>query len=83
MPVIEGLSKEFISKQQQDQYIGRMPIIYHYETQRQEMIGITQKIEQILTDGIDPGKIGIIYKENNMVKNWRNISSWKICIMKT
>ena len=28
------------------------------------MIGITQRVEQILAEGIAPKKIGIIYKEN-------------------
>ena len=61
---IEGLSKELVSSNLKINTLTHTPIIHQYETQRQEMIGITQKIEQILGEGIEPGKIGIIYKEN-------------------
>lgn len=61
---IEGLSKELVSSNIKINALTHKPLIYNYETQRQEMIGITQKIEQILSEGIEPGKIGIIYKEN-------------------
>ena len=40
------------------------PQIREYETQRQEMIGMTQEVERILLQGIPAGKIGVIYKEN-------------------
>jgi DNA helicase-2/ATP-dependent DNA helicase PcrA len=39
-------------------------IIHIYETQRHEMIGITQQVEKILAQGANPEKICIIYKEN-------------------
>ncbi len=45
-------------------HLTHKPIIQQYETQRQEMIGITQQVEKILAEGIEPKKIGIIYKEN-------------------
>lgn len=61
---IEGLSKELLSSNQKIKHFTHKPLIHQYETQRQEMIGITQKVEQILADGIAPSKIGIIYKEN-------------------
>jgi DNA helicase-2/ATP-dependent DNA helicase PcrA len=61
---IEGLSKELVSSNQKIKHLTHKPIIYNYETQRQEMIGITQKVEEILSQGIAPNKIGIIYKEN-------------------
>lgn len=61
---IEGLSKELLSANIKINHLTHKPIIYNYETQRHEMIGITQKVEQILSEGIAPNKIGIIYKEN-------------------
>ncbi|MEO6327425.1 MAG: ATP-dependent DNA helicase [Ginsengibacter sp.] len=61
---IEGLSKELLSSNIKISHLTHKPVIYNYETQRQEMIGITQQVEKILSEGIDPKKIGIIYKEN-------------------
>jgi DNA helicase-2/ATP-dependent DNA helicase PcrA len=61
---IGGLSKELVSSNDKIKHLTHKPIIYNYETQRHEMIGITQRVEQILAEGIAPNKIGIIYKEN-------------------
>ncbi|MEO6637558.1 MAG: ATP-dependent helicase, partial [Ginsengibacter sp.] len=61
---IEGLSKELSSSNDKIKHLTHKPIIHNYETQRHEMIGITQQVEKILAQGIDPKKIGIIYKEN-------------------
>ena len=61
---IEGLSKELLSSNEKIKHLTHKPIIHQYETQRQEMIGITQQVEKILAEGIEPKKIGIIYKEN-------------------
>lgn len=61
---IEGLSKELLSSNEKIKHLTHKPIIHNYETQRQEMIGITQQVEKFLTQGIEPKKIGIIYKEN-------------------
>ena len=40
------------------------PLIKEYETQRQEMIGITKQVQDYWSKDISPGRIGIIYKEN-------------------
>ena len=61
---IEGLSKELLSANIKINQLTHRPIINEYETQRQEMIGIVQHVEKILAEGIEPKKIGIIYKEN-------------------
>ncbi len=61
---IEGLSKELSSSNEKIKHLTNKPIIHNYETQRQEMIGITKEVEKILAEGIEPKKIGIIYKEN-------------------
>jgi DNA helicase-2/ATP-dependent DNA helicase PcrA len=61
---IEGLSKELLSSNIKIKHLTHKPIIHQYETQRQEMIGITRQVEKILAEGIEPKKIGIIYKEN-------------------
>ena len=61
---IEGLSKELLSSNEKIKHLTHKPIIHQYETQRHEMIGITLEVEKIIAQGIDPKKIGIIYKEN-------------------
>ncbi len=61
---VEGLSKDLVSSNTEINTLTHKPVIHQYETQRQEMIGITQRVEQILAEGIAPDKIGIIYKEN-------------------
>jgi DNA helicase-2/ATP-dependent DNA helicase PcrA len=41
-----------------------IPIIKEYETQRQEMINITLQVQELLSQGVMPGRISIIYREN-------------------
>lgn len=61
---IEGLSKELLSSKERLKQLTHQPLIQEYETQRMEMIGITKKVQQLVAQGIQPGRIGIIYKEN-------------------
>ncbi len=58
------LSKNLLSSNEKIKHLAHQPIIHTYETKQQEMIGITQQVEKILADGIEPRKIAIIYKEN-------------------
>jgi DNA helicase-2/ATP-dependent DNA helicase PcrA len=61
---IEGLSKQLISSNQRISHLTHHPQIYEYETQRQEMVGITVQVEKLILNGIPPGRIAVIYKEN-------------------
>jgi len=61
---IEGLSKELLSSNIRLSQLLHLPTIRQYESQRHEMIGITREVQQLLEQGIAPGRIGIIYKEN-------------------
>lgn len=61
---IEGLSKELVSSNTNLNQLTHPPVIRRYETQRHEMIGIVQEAKQLIDNGISPGRIGIIYKEN-------------------
>jgi DNA helicase-2/ATP-dependent DNA helicase PcrA len=61
---IEGLSKELISSHDKIKLLTHQPFLREYETQRQEMIGIVKHVQQLWAQGIPPGSIGIIYKEN-------------------
>ncbi|CAN5504123.1 ATP-dependent DNA helicase [soil metagenome] len=61
---IDGLSKELLSSDQRLNHLTNPPLIKEYETPRHEMIYITLQVEKLLQQGIQPGRIGIIYKEN-------------------
>jgi len=61
---IPGLSKELLSSKDSLKELTHQPLIMEYETQRLEMIGIVKKVHQLVAQGIQPGRIGIIYKEN-------------------
>ena len=61
---IEGLSKDLLSSNTKINQLTNIPVILEFETQRQEMIGVVKKTQELLEAGVAPGKIGIIYKEN-------------------
>ena len=61
---LPGLSKELRSSHHITSTFTHLPAIKEYETQRQEMIDITLQVEKLLGQGIAPGRIAIIYKEN-------------------
>ncbi|MDB5280583.1 MAG: helicase UvrD [Ferruginibacter sp.] len=61
---IEGLSKELISSREGLKSLLHLPVITEYNSVRDELAGITNQVEALLQEGIDPGKIAVIYKEN-------------------
>ncbi|RYY60055.1 MAG: ATP-dependent helicase, partial [Chitinophagaceae bacterium] len=61
---IEGLSKDLLSSNSKLADLKHLPIMRQYETQRHEMIGVTREVQGLLEQGIAPGRIGVIYKEN-------------------
>ncbi|MBN9298518.1 MAG: ATP-dependent helicase [Filimonas sp.] len=61
---IEGLSKTLTSSNNALKQLTHTPLVKEYQTQREEMIGITQQVQTLLEQGVLPGRIGIIYKEN-------------------
>jgi DNA helicase-2/ATP-dependent DNA helicase PcrA len=61
---IDGLSKDLVSAKYFGTAILPHPVLQEYETQRQEMIGITRQVQALLQQNIEPGRIAIIYKEN-------------------
>lgn len=58
------LNKDLLSSNDKIKQLSHQPIIREYETQREEMIGIVKQVQQLLAEGVAPGRIGIIYKEN-------------------
>lgn len=61
---LDGLSKQLLSSKEKIKQLTHQPVIKEYESQRQEMIGIVKHIQQLAAQGVLPGRIGIIYKEN-------------------
>src|SRR3954452_4504681 len=61
---IPGLIKELFSSNSNISHLTHLPFIKEYETQRQEMIDITLQVQKLLQQGIKPGRIGVIYREN-------------------
>ncbi len=61
---IDGLSKDLVSAKIFEELLISPPIIKEYETQGQEMTGITLQVQKLLLQGIEPGRIAVIYKEN-------------------
>ncbi len=59
-----GLSKELLSSRAGIRELKHTPLLYEYETQSQEMIGIVREIETLVNNNISPGRIAVIYKEN-------------------
>jgi len=59
---IEGLSKHLLASKTFADVAH--PVLKEYETQRQEMIGITLSVQKLIAQGVEPGRIAVIYKEN-------------------
>lgn len=61
---MDGLSKELIAANDLVNKMNHLPTIREYETQRHEMTDITMQVEKLIRDGVEPGNIAVIYKEN-------------------
>lgn len=61
---LEGLTKELITGNEKLKALTQTPFLREYESPRMEMIGIVHQVRQWLAQGVPPGKIAIIYKEN-------------------
>jgi DNA helicase-2/ATP-dependent DNA helicase PcrA len=61
---IPGLSKHLVSSHPLVSRLHFPPRILEYLSPRQEMTDITLQVQKLLGEGVAPGKIAIIYKEN-------------------
>jgi len=61
---LPGLSKDLLSANVRINELKNNPVIAEYENQQQEMIGITLQLQNLISNRIAPGRIGVIYKEN-------------------
>ena len=61
---IEGLSKNLLSSNPLVKHLSNTPSVLEYETQRHEMVDLTLRIERLIAEGVLPGRIAILYREN-------------------
>lgn len=61
---VEGLSKILTTAKEELKSISTLPILRAYTTPRDEMIGITEAIAQLVNQGTAPHRIAVIYREN-------------------
>ncbi len=61
---LPGLSKDLLSSREDISHFTHLPLLKEYETQQDEMIGITLAVEGLLKEGVAGNTIGIIYREN-------------------
>jgi len=61
---IDGLSKELLSSNLLLNKLTEQPTVQEYNSVKEEMAGITNAVSELLAEGIKPGNIAVIYKEN-------------------
>ncbi|HLX66980.1 MAG TPA: ATP-dependent DNA helicase, partial [Puia sp.] len=61
---IPGLSKNLVSSHPTVSAFDDPPRLLEYLSPRQEMTHISLQVERLLAEGVTPGRIAIIYKEN-------------------
>jgi DNA helicase-2/ATP-dependent DNA helicase PcrA len=61
---MKGLSKELISSNNLINASTIQPLLREYQTPSQEMIGIAKELVGLVRQGVPPGRIAVIYKEN-------------------
>ena len=61
---IPGLSKDLKASNDKINHLEIQPLLLRYDTQFDEMIGITQNIENLIGKGVEAGSIAVIYKEH-------------------
>ncbi len=61
---IPGLSKELVSSNSRLSQLTHLPRIIEYNSVSDEMAGICKQVFDLLEEGIAPGRIAVIYKEN-------------------
>ena len=60
----EGLTKNLVAAHERVKHLKHQPVIVEYNTVKDEMADITNKVEKLIDEGIEPGRIAVIYKEN-------------------
>jgi DNA helicase-2/ATP-dependent DNA helicase PcrA len=61
---LPGLSKQLVASHPRTGKLHFPARLHEYLSPRQEMTGITLEVERLIAEGVAPGRIAIIYKEN-------------------
>ena len=61
---IEGLSKELVSSNLRINGLTDKPILHEYNSAKEEMADITNRVYELIQQKTEPGRIAVIYKEN-------------------
>ncbi len=61
---VDGLDKNLTAANPKYLGVHSMPLLKEYETIDHEMIDVVLQLEKLIANGVPPGKIGVIYKEN-------------------
>ncbi len=61
---IDGLSKELIAANTKINQLTNPPTVIEYNSVKEEMADITNKIKLLIDENVPAGKIAVIYKEN-------------------
>lgn len=61
---MDGLQKNLKASHPEISLLNNPPVILEYESQRREMIDITLRVEKLIAEKVEPGKIAVIFKEN-------------------
>jgi DNA helicase-2/ATP-dependent DNA helicase PcrA len=61
---LPGLSKQLTASNDKLMDLDIVPVIQRYNTPRDEMAGLTNKMVALLEKGVPAGKIAVIYREN-------------------
>lgn len=61
----EGLTKNLVASREDLKNIHHPPLIVEYQSVKDEMADITNKVKALVDEGVPPGNIAVIYKENN------------------
>lgn len=61
---LDGLSKDMQSANETINHLQHLPAVIEYNSMAEEMAGITFKVHELIQQGVAPGRIAVIYKEN-------------------
>ncbi|MEP7256187.1 MAG: ATP-dependent helicase, partial [Ferruginibacter sp.] len=61
---IEGLSKELVSSRKELIQLKTHPVLNEYNSAKEEMVDITNRVYELLQQKTEPGRVAVIYKEN-------------------
>ena len=61
---IEGLSKDLVSSKNELMELKNPPVLHEYNSAKDEMADITNRVSALIEKKIEPRRIAVIYKEN-------------------